>query len=133
VGTWGAGPFQNDDALDFLGQLSELPAAGLGARVRSALALAAGGYLELPEACAAIAAARLIAVACGAVFAGMGEEVIDLAQSDGVIFDVQLADLALAALARVNGEPSEWRELWPESEFGQEAGEMIAGLRAMLA
>jgi hypothetical protein len=133
VGTWGAGPFQNDDARDFLTELNGLPAAELSGRIRSALALPTGEYLELPQACAAIATAGLIAVARGAAFDHMGEEVTRLARSGRVIFDTQLADLALAALLRVNGESSEWRELWSESESGAEADDMIAGLRAMLA
>jgi Domain of unknown function (DUF4259) len=132
VGTWGAGPFQNDDALDFLAELRELPPADLDSRIRSALALPADGYLEMPEACAAIAAAGLIAVARGVVFDGLDEKVIELAQSDGVILDAQLTDLALAALLRVDGESSEWRELWSESESCEEADEMVAGLRAVL-
>jgi hypothetical protein len=63
----------------------------------------------------------------------MGEEVTKLTRSDRVVFDAQLADLAMTALLRVNGESSEWRELWSESESGAEADDMIAGLRAMLA
>jgi Domain of unknown function (DUF4259) len=86
----------------------------------------------MPEVCAAIAAAGLIAVASGVVFDGLDEKVIELAQSDGVIPDAQLTDLALAALLRVDGESSEWRELWSESESCEEADEMVAGLRAVL-
>jgi hypothetical protein len=37
MGAWGAGPFQNDHALDFLAELSQLPPAGMGSRITSAL------------------------------------------------------------------------------------------------
>ncbi len=133
MGAWGAGPFQTDDALDFQAELSELPPAEMGSRITSALALPSDGYLKLPEACAAIAAAGLIAAAWSAAFEGLDAEAIAVMQADDVIRDVQLRDLALAALVRVNGQLSEWRDLWLKSESWEEADQMIAGLSAGLA
>jgi hypothetical protein len=90
--------------------------------------------MELPEACAAIAAAGLLAVARGgAAFGDLDDGVIELARSEGVSDDSGLRDLALAALARLNGASSEWRELWSESGSPAEADEMVVGLRSMLA
>lgn len=133
MGAWGAGPFQNDDALDFLAELSKLSPAEMGSRITSALVLPSDGYLKLPEACAAIAAVELIAAARGAAFDGPDAEVIAVMPSDEVIREAQLRDLALAALTRVNGQSSEWRDLWLESESSEEADRMIAGLSAKLA
>jgi hypothetical protein len=133
MGAWGAGPFRNDDALDFLAELSELPPAEMGSRITSALALPSDGYLKLPETCAAIAAAGLIAAARSAAFEGLDAEVIAVMQADDVIRDAQLRDLALAALVRVDGQLSEWRDLWLKSESWEEADQMIAGLSAGLA
>lgn len=133
MGAWGAGPFQNDHALDFLAELSELPPDGMGSRITSALVLPSDGYLELHEACAAIAAAGLIAAARSAAFEGLDAEVIAVMQADDVIRDAQLRDLALAALVRVDGQLSEWRDLWLKSESWEEADQMIAGLSAGLA
>jgi hypothetical protein len=133
MGAWGAGPFQNDDALDFLAELSELPPAEMGGRITSALALPSDGCLKLPEACAAIAAAGLIAAARSAASEGLDAEAIAVMQSNEVIRDAQLRDLALAALVRVNGQSSEWRDLWLESDSWEEADQMIAGLSAGLA
>lgn len=133
MGAWGAGPFQNDDALDFLAELSKLSPAEMGNRITSALALPSDGYLKLPEACAAIAAVELIAAARSAASEGPDAEAIAVMQSDEVIRDAQLRDLALAALVRVNGQSSEWRDLWLESESSEEADRMIAGLSAKLA
>ncbi len=116
MGAWGAGPFQNDDALDFLAELSKLSPAEMGSRITSALALPSDGYLKLPEACAAIAAVELIAAARSAAFDGPDAEAIAVMQSDEVIREAQLRDLALAALTRVNGQSSEWRDLWLGSE-----------------
>jgi hypothetical protein len=105
----------------------------MGSRITSALALPSDGYLKLPEACAAIAAAGLIAAAWSAAFEGLDAEAIAVMQADDVIRDVQLRDLALAALVRVNGQLSEWRELRLKSESSEEADQMIAGLSAELA
>ncbi len=133
MGAWGAGPFENDDALDFLGELGELPADDVAGRLEAALAVAAQGYLELPEASAAIAAAGLIAVARGAAFEGLDENVMALAQSGGLQDTARLRDLAMTALARVTGESSEWQEPWSESESSAEANAMVADLRSALA
>ena len=133
MGAWGTGPFQNDVALDFLADLKELPPAEIGNRITSALALSSEGYLKLPEACTAIAAAELIAAASSAALQGLDAETVDAEPSDEVIRDRQLRDLALTALVRVNGELSEWREQWLESGSWEEADEMITGLREKLA
>jgi len=133
MGAWGAGPFQNDDALDFLAELNELPPAGMGSRITSALALPSDGYLELHEACAAIAAAGLIAAARSAAIERPAEKPVVVVQSDEEAGDAQVRDLALAALVRVNGEWSEWRDMWLESGSWEEADQMITGLRAKLS
>jgi uncharacterized protein DUF4259 len=133
MGAWGVGPFENDDALDFLGELSDLPADELAGRLEAALAVPAKGYLELPEASAAIAAAGLIAVARGGAFDSLNEEVMELARTDTVRDSARLRDLALTTLARVTGESSEWQELWSESGSSAEADAMIADLRSALA
>ncbi|MDR2988630.1 MAG: DUF4259 domain-containing protein [Nocardiopsaceae bacterium] len=134
MGAWGAGPFENDDAHDLLGELSELPADELSGRLEAALAIPADGYLEVDEANAAIAAAGLIAVARGAALDGVDEVVMELANTDPVQNSARLRAPALAALARVTGESSEWQALWSESETSAaQADAMIEGLRSALA
>ena len=132
MGAWGAGPYQNDHALDFLAELSELPPDGMGSRITSALVLPSDGYLELHEACAAIAAAGLIAAARSEAIEGPDAEALAVVQSNEETGDVQVRDLALAALVRVNGKSSGWRDLWLESGSWEEADQMISGLRAKL-
>lgn len=133
MGAWGAGPFQNDDALSFLAELSELPPDGMGSRIMSALALPSDGYLELHEACAAIAAAGLIAAARNAALESPDGETVAVVQSDEALGDAQVRDLAMAALVRANGESSEWREWWLKSGSWEEADQIITDLRAKLA
>jgi hypothetical protein len=124
MGAWGAGPFENDDALDFLGELAELPEEERVDRIKATLDLPAGEYLDLPDGCMAIASAGLIGIARGMSAEGADEDVLELAQSAELRAD-QLRSMALLALSRVNGEDSEWRELWTESSSLPEAEEAI--------
>lgn len=116
MGTWDIGPFDNDAAADFCGNLDE---AAVGARegiVHSTLirAIDAVGFLEAPESEEAVAAAALVAAQCPGgkpadpVY-GPGKPLPDL---------TGLRDLALQALDRVVLEPSELLELWAESDGG---------------
>lgn len=112
MGTWDAGPFDNDTAADFCGDLDE---AGLGERegmVRGILAVAADtagdDYLESPDSDRAVAAAALVAAQCPG-----GEPVDSGYAPDEPLPDlVALRGLALQALDRVMTEPSELLELW---------------------
>ena len=133
MGAWGAGPFQNDHALDFLAELSELPPAGMGSRITSALVLPSDGYLELHEACAAIAAAELIAAARSAAIEGPDERPVVVVQPDKETGDAEVRDLVLAALVRVNGAWSEWRDMWLNVGFWGEDDPVITGPRAELS
>ena len=64
MGTWGTGPFDNDTAADFAGDLDDAPPGEREALVRGVLArtVRATGYLD--EAQEAVAAAALIAAQC---------------------------------------------------------------------
>ncbi len=46
MGAWGAGPFENDDAMGFVDELGDLPAADRTLRIRAALTLADGPGLD---------------------------------------------------------------------------------------
>ncbi|MEX1164617.1 MAG: DUF4259 domain-containing protein, partial [Nitriliruptor sp.] len=62
MGTWGAAPFDNDDALDLLGDLEEADDDAFLDALRDALAqVDTDGYLECPEVSEAVAAACLVA------------------------------------------------------------------------
>lgn len=116
MGTWGHGPFDNDDANDFLGDLLESgqPADDL----RDALATGAldEGYLEAPDASIAVAAAAVIAVATAGPVDGVPAEQAARVAELGLAADEadSLATEALAALDRVVAG-SELAELWAEA------------------
>lgn len=116
MGTWGAGSFDNDSVLDWLADLEE---GGVDV-LREALAAAADAdekdYLDADEAQPALAAAEIVAAACG-----KGDDRI--AAQTGVLTwladrrgEFGEADLALArrAVERVLVK-SELQELWGEN------------------
>jgi hypothetical protein len=128
MGAWDSGPFGNDDALDFLDYLAELTDAERVPRIRAALETG-DGYLEGPEAFAAVAAAALVAVANGMP----PDDVLMSAEmhwaATTVPADDEIRAQARAALARVSGADSEWRELWEEAGSLAEAVTVLDGIR----
>ncbi len=108
MGTWDVGPYDNDDAMDFLGELEDLEPAQRADRVRTALLLEPG-YLELPDANAAMAAAALVAGACG-MDLGETPEAAALLRDGQIPAEDEDRDLAKAALVRLAGQDSEWRD-----------------------
>jgi hypothetical protein len=113
MGAWGSGSLDNDDAADFVADLVGLPAAGRVQRVRAALMLP-DSYLQVDDANVAVAAAALVAASNGMSLPGPAE-VEGLIQSGTIPPDSQVCALARAALERVNGENSEWHDLWAEA------------------
>ncbi|MBI1685339.1 DUF4259 domain-containing protein [Caulobacter hibisci] len=127
---WDTGPFDNDEAADFVADLAEAP------DWRAVLLILdhvtkAGGYLEAPEAEMAVAASAIVA-------AGLGDGVVlppdhqDLKAALGAPPE-GAARLAKAALARVVGPASELDELWQEGDAHDAWLIHIAGLQKILS
>ncbi|MFE3167951.1 DUF4259 domain-containing protein [Streptomyces sp. NPDC059224] len=116
MGTWDVGPFDNDTAADFCGDLDEAAADEREGMIRSALTrvIDTENYIEAPESDVAVAAAALVAAQCpqgpatDSVY-GPEEPLPDLAG---------LRNLAHQALDRVMTEPSELLELWDGTQGG---------------
>ncbi|GAA1542516.1 hypothetical protein GCM10009730_59440 [Streptomyces albidochromogenes] len=116
MGTWDIGPFDNDTAADFGGDLDEAAAGEREGTVRCTLArvIDTVGYLAAPESERAVAAAALIAAQCPG-----GEPADPIYGPEEPLPDLTgLRDLALQALERVMTEPSELMDLWAESDGG---------------
>ncbi|MFC9157848.1 DUF4259 domain-containing protein [Streptomyces bauhiniae] len=116
MGTWDAGPFDNDAAADFAGDLDEAAAGEREGIVRGALTrvIDTVDYLEAPESEVAVAAAALVAAQCPG-----GEPADPVYGPEERLPDLTgLRDLARQALDRVMTEPSELMELWAESGGG---------------
>lgn len=116
MGTWDVGPFDNDTAADWCGDLDDASPDARQGLVRDTLARAADttGYLEADVADEAIAAAALVAAQSPG-----GEPAHPHYGPDEPVPDLTgLRALALQALDRVMTEPSELLELWDEPVAG---------------
>ncbi|MBG0831227.1 DUF4259 domain-containing protein [Planomonospora sp. ID67723] len=134
MGTWDVGPFDNDTAADWCGDLHDAPTEKRPARIRQTLAAVAGqaGYLDSDLACEAIAAAAIVATQRGGPPITSPYAPDFLLEGDGVEIPDDLVPLALHALDRVCTEDSEWRQLWEESDAFPEAMAALAPVRDAL-
>jgi len=117
MGAWGFGSFENDDAGDFLADVTK---SGDLSLIREALdnVLTSTEYVEAPDASQAIVAAEAIVAALGRpTLAAQGEEKLSswVARIRPSI-DRELAADARDALARILAPNSELRELWEDSD-----------------
>lgn len=120
MGAWGAGSFDNDDAMDWIAELEAegLPAAG-GA-LQDVLDLA-DDYLEAPTCSNGLAAAEIVAALRGNPATDLPDEVSawlaahpgapgdDLVVSARQAVDAIAADSELAELWDESADPAEWR------------------------
>jgi hypothetical protein len=130
VGTWDIGPFDNDTAADFAGDLDEAALEEREPMIRRVLKRAADvrDFLEIPDAERAVAAAALVVAqhpdgwpACSNY--GPSEPLPEL--------PVDLRTLAVEALDQVVAESSEIAELWDVAE-GRKWRQDITRLRDVL-
>lgn len=116
MGTWDVGPFDNDTAADYCGDLDDAAAAERVGIIRGTLTrvIDTAGYLEAPESEEAVAAAALVAAQCPG-----GEPADPVYGPDEPLPGLTvLRDLAFQALDRVVTEPSELMDLWAEPNGG---------------
>lgn len=116
LGAWGLGVFENDDALDVLGEIED--AAARLPLIRAALKAVgdSAGYLEAPAVSGAVAVAALVA-------GTLQPELLDSEPYrpvwwtvDWVVLSPQDMQLAAGALERAAlPADNEWAELWDEA------------------
>ena len=119
-GAWDIGPFDNDDAMDWVWELSESDDLSV---VKQALqdVIDTSGYLEAPTASMAIAAAEVVAALKGAPRAQLPAEVIEWVERNESEVDADLVATARQAIARIRDEElSELAQLWSDSEEAAE-------------
>lgn len=114
MGTWDAGPFDNDSAADFADDLDSAPEHARIALIRDALTAAVGNdtYLDLDEGAPAVAAAALVACRLpgGEQFAPNGYG----PKAPVPTLPLALVPLAISAVDRVLAADSELASLWSE-------------------
>jgi len=109
MGAWSAGPFDNDDAADFLMELEDAPSWQTVRRVFDEV-LSHADYVELSEGARVCAAAALITIATGKSDVS-AQDIHMTLDAMGPLPD-GLAFAARQALRRVSTGDSEIRELY---------------------
>ena len=127
MGAWGRGPFENDDAADFLGDLEENPR--WGPVVRALTRSRPRGYLEAPDASVGLCAAALIAAKRdSSAVPGADEQSVLTELRSPPFYAGFLAKLAIERIAT----RSELQELWEESdEYAEWRSECFVMHRAL--
>ncbi|BAL90318.1 hypothetical protein AMIS_50980 [Actinoplanes missouriensis 431] len=118
MGTWDFGPFDNDSAADWCGDLQDTEPSRRVAMIRETLSevLHEGEYLDSDEGAAAVAAAAVIASQLPGGSPLTSAYAPDFLTGGGSLeIPADLPALALRALDRVAGDDSEWRDLWEDS------------------
>ncbi|XVQ11975.1 DUF4259 domain-containing protein [Spirillospora sp. CA-255316] len=132
MGTWDVGPFDNDHAADFAGDLDETEADQRAATIHQALSAVAGpdGRTTSRAADPAIAAAALVAAQQPG-----GAPIDSVYGPEQPIppLPAELVPLAAAALDRVTASDSEIRQLWEETPGYAAWHAEITSLKAVLA
>ncbi|WP_329492657.1 DUF4259 domain-containing protein [Kitasatospora herbaricolor] len=130
MGTWDIGPFDNDTAADFAGDLDDAPVGEREKLVRRMLKRAADStdYLNQSDGERAVAAAALIAAQHG------GEPTCPIYGPSEPLptFPAGLAMLAVDALDQVAAEQSELVDGWFDSSAGLRWRQGVKRLRDLL-
>lgn len=116
AGAWDTGPFSNDDALDWVWELTQSNDLSV---IEAALGSAANspGYLEAPTASMAIAAAEVVAALRGNPRPELPDEVTKWVQANNVVVRDDLLKIARRAIENTRKkESSELAQLWMDSD-----------------
>ena len=113
MGAWGVGPFDNDDACDWLDDVVE----GGGDLLREVFALAVGrDHVEAPDGMIVVAAAEVVACMRGRGRGGELPEALAALLTRAAPPDPELVEAARAGVDRVLGARSELHDLWRDSD-----------------
>ena len=131
MGAWGVGPFDNDSAADWVGDLEAAIPNTFVSTFRPVTAIEIDLYLEEPEASEAIAAAEVVAAMRGYPGDAVRNrpEVLAWAEQHVAWGSTDLVNEAVSAVQRVQ-TASELRDLWAESEDFQS---WLAGVDDLLS
>ncbi len=138
MGTWDCGPFDNDTAADWCGDLDDANPGDRPTLIRAALARATDedDYLDSDFACQAIAAAAILAAQLpGGQPIGSAYAPEFLREGGSLDVPEDLAALAVRAIDRIMADGSEWRDLWQDAA-GRDANaafDTVHGLRTVLS
>jgi hypothetical protein len=130
MGAWGNGPFDNDDAADFAGDLADMTDSAMVVTVLgdALLAATAGeGYIEAPEMARAVAAAAVVAIFVEATLPTPSSLEQSWLDSVRVSPSNLLKSEAAQVLTRAfQPENNEWHELWADAGLVDEVRATLA-------
>ena len=123
------GPFENDDALDFLDDLEEAGPEERPQKVVRALhrVVRAQDYIEAPLMAQAVAAAAVVAGSVDPDCLGRERFRPRWIEEDPLEVDDDLDELAARVLRRaLRHDDNEWWELWDEADATDEVTEVVS-------
>lgn len=132
MGAWGAGSFENDDALDFVVRLEREGEAAVRVVLEEVTGLGARDYLEAEQASSAIAASEVVAAARDGERSRLPQAVQDWLDGRGDLASPALLALAHRAVERVLTQ-SELKELWEEGGASALSETWASGVRQLIA
>ena len=127
------GPFENDDALEFLDDLEEAEPDERPVKVVRAMrrVVATDGYIEAPLMAEAVAAAAVVAGSVDPECLGRERYRPVWIEDDPLEVDDDLDELAATVLRRaLRHDDNEWWELWDEAGL---ADDVVTSCRRALA
>jgi hypothetical protein len=128
MGATGAGPFENDDALDFLDEIEEAEPPVRRKRVEAALreVLRTRDYVEAPVMAQALAAAVLVSASDDIESVAGERNVPAWVEDDPLDVDDGLEELATRLLHRaIEPEDNELWELWSDGDGGEALAQKV--------
>jgi hypothetical protein len=131
MGAWGHGPFENDDAGDWVLELEESEDFSVVQAALESVTRQGGAEIEAPDCSIAVAAAEVVAASLGRPVAGLPDEAATWVAGRGAAPKTVVA-LAKQALMAVKSK-SELRDLWEESDCFGEWVKSLVSLEARLA
>jgi len=129
MGAWGHGSFDNDDAQDWLFELTE---TSDGQALEAAVtAVDSDEYLEAPECSIALAAAEIVAAIHLGNDENLPEEVRAWVEENDIEVSTEQVSAAAVAVAKIRLD-SELQELWEDSEEYDAWVALVSNLEANL-
>src|SRR5258707_8850598 len=132
MGTWGPGPFDNDAAADFIGELQASPSRLVAVTLRAIARAPAEKYIDVDEGGAGWAACEMVALAFGhGGTAALDDNILDLAAKLRPKEEQRLLALEVLPLIADRAN-SELAGLWHEGADGAQFDAALESLRSRL-
>lgn len=130
MGAWGTGNFDNDDAQDWVFEVTESDSADV---LEQALEpTTSDEYLEAPDCSIALAAADIIAAIHLDSLDELPDELRAWVEDHEIEVSTELVAMATAAVTRIRAD-SELQELWEDSDEYDDWLSIVSNLEANLA